>query len=114
MTRLDFVALATWPIVEYDDFVALVLPDDGRLDLGAADGGPAHLDSVAIRHKQNIAEFNTIAYLLRQLFDPNLVAYAGAKLLPAYFKHCVHGDTPDAISETRFLRDPTLLRCGDR
>jgi hypothetical protein len=112
MASLDFMALTTWPIVEYNDFVALALLHDGRFDSGAADSGPAHLDLVAVGHKQDAIQFDGVPYLLGQLFDTNLVAHAGAELLPAYLKDCVHDATPDIIFETRFLR-PTPLRSED-
>ena len=98
MPRLDFVALATWAIVEHDDLVALALLDNRRLDLGAADGGLAHLYLVRVRHEQDIVQNDLIADLLRQCFDANLLAKAGAELLSAYFKDCIHDGTPDIVA----------------
>ena len=95
MAGLDLMPLAAGSVIKDDDLVALALLDDGRLDLGAADSRFAYLDIAGIGHQQNIIQNNLFADLLRQRFDANRLAYAGAELLSADLKDCIHDDTPD-------------------
>jgi hypothetical protein len=98
MPRLDSVALTAWAIVKHNNLVAPALLDNCRFDLSPADRGLAHLHLVRARHEQNIVQNNLIADLMRQRFDANLFAEAGAKLLSAYLKNCIHDDTPDVVA----------------
>jgi hypothetical protein len=111
MTGLDLVTLAAGPIVKHENLVALALLDDGRLDFGAADRRPAHLDLVAIGHEQDVLQLDRLAHLLRQLLDANFVTHARAELLSTDLKDCVHDDTPNAIAPP--LRG-ALLRLTDK
>ena len=95
MTCLDFVALAAGPVIKDDDLVALALLDDGGLDLCAADGGLAYLNVAAIGQQHHIIEDDLFADLLWQCLNANRLAHAGAELLSAYSKNCIHDDTPD-------------------
>lgn len=104
MTGLDLVTLAAGPVVKDDDLVAFALVNHSGLDRSAADGGLAHLDVAAIRYQQHIVKDDLIADLLRQCFDANCLADAGAKLLSADLKDCIHDDTPDVTRLRRARR----------
>ena len=98
MPRPDLVTLAARAVVEHNDLFALALLDDGCLNLGATDRWFAYLYLARVRHEQDIFQNDLIADLLRQRFDANLFAEAGAELLSAYFKDCIHDGTPDIVA----------------
>jgi hypothetical protein len=101
MTRLDLVSLGAGPVIKDDDLFALALFNHGGLDLRAADGRLPYLDVAGIGHQQDMVENDLFADLLRQCFDANGLAHAGAELLSAYLKDCIHDDTPDVSRSER-------------
>ena len=103
MTGPDFVALATWSVMEYRNLVALALLDDRRLDLGALHCGPAYLDIFAIGDEQDLIQLDRLADRLWQKLHTHPVAHARAKLLTAYLKDCVHDNTPGCLKKPIFI-----------
>ena len=105
MTGLDFVALATWSVMENRNLVALALLDDGRLDLGALHCGPAYLDVFAIGDEQDLIQLDRLADRLWQQLHANPVAHTRTKLLTAYLKDCVHDNTPGCLKKPIFIEN---------
>jgi hypothetical protein len=89
MTLTPTVVLAPAKL-EHDKLGSKVLRDDFRLDLGAADQGPAKLEIFAT-HEENLIEGNAVADVPSEFLDPKLVTPLDSVLFAAGLEHRIHG-----------------------